>query len=394
MSILFDPVKIGRMEIKNRFVRSATADCLADDNGRTTEDYLKQFERLAKGDVGLIITGNYYVNAAGRHVIRTPVLDNDSIIEDLSKAVETARPYGARIVAQINHAGRQSDKRVVASPIAPSAVKDAVSRIKPRAMRPQEVDETITAFAEAARRVKEAGFDGVQIHSAHGYLINQFLSAHTNRRTDQWGGSPENRRRFLIEVYKAVRAMVGPDYPVLIKLSADDTVKNGVTLEDAVELCRELETLGLDAVEVSGGISEQGLSIMRGDIPRDIISRGRNIVERMVIRLMINSIRKNSLFKEEYYLPHAAAIKKRISIPVISVGGMRKVAKMERIVEQGQADLVSMARPFIRQPNLVKLFAENKTDVASCKSCNRCSLAVVMHFNPLRCYNSESPEGT
>jgi 2,4-dienoyl-CoA reductase-like NADH-dependent reductase (Old Yellow Enzyme family) len=392
MSKLFNPVKIGEMEIKNRFVRSATADCLADDNGQITDDYLKHFERLAKGDVGLIITGNYYVNAIGRHISRTPVLDDDSIIDGLRKVVKTVHPYGARIVAQSNHAGRQTDKRVVANPVAPSAVKDATAGIKPREMSPEEIEGTIEDFAEASRRVKEAGFDGVQIHSAHGYLINQFLSAHTNRRTDQWGGSPENRRRFLIKVYKAIREKVGPDYPVLVKLSADETVKNGLTLEDAEEICQQLETLGLDAVEVSGGISDKGLSIMRGDIPNDIVRRDRNMIERLVILLMINTMKKNSAFEEEYYLPQAAAIKKCVSIPIISVGGMRQAARMERVVEQRQADMVSMARPFVRQPNLVKLFAENKTDSASYVNCNRCSLEVVMHFNPLRCYNAESPK--
>lgn len=391
MPTLFNPGKIGTLDLKNRFVRSATADCLASEDGKITNGYLKLYERLAKGGVGLIITGNYYVNSAGRHLPKIPVLDQDSVVKELKKVVEIAHQHGAKIAAQINHAGRQTDLRTVSEAIAPSPVLDSFSRIKPREMTEDEINTTIADFGAAARRVKGAGFDGVQIHAAHGYLISQFLSGHTNRRTDQWGGSAENRRRFLLEVYKEIRSQVGTEYPVLIKINCEDCIEKGVVLEEAVETCRQLDTAGINGIEISGGIGEQGLVSLRGDIPKDIAVRGRNIILRFIMGLLLNSYIKKSAFFEGYFSTQAAEVKRNVGVPVISVGGMRNPDKMEAMLDQGDADFISLSRPFIRQPNLVNLIEKDKSDPIRCDNCNRCTLEVIMHFNPLRCYSSEAP---
>ena len=254
MTTLFKPGTIGQMEIKNRFVRSATAEFLTTDDGRVTDKYLRAYRQLARGGVGLIITGNLYVNTVGQAVPRSIVLHQDEIVDDLRKVVKTVHEHGAKIVAQINHAGRQCSRDFITQkPIAPSAVRDMMSLVKPRRMSLNEIEDTITAYGDAARRVKEAGFDGVQILGAHGYLINQFLSCHTNRRKDEWGGSLENRMRFLIRVYELVRETVGPDYPVLIKINGEDCFPNGVTIDQSLAVCEKLEELGIDAIEVSGG---------------------------------------------------------------------------------------------------------------------------------------------
>lgn len=389
MAVLFNPGKLGSLSLKNRFVRSATAECLFNDAGRVTENYLKVYKRLAKGGVGLIITGNYYVNDAGRHLPRMPVLEKNEILEDLKRVADTVHENDSKIVAQINHAGRQSDLRVVDRPIAPSAVLDMASRIKPRAMTEREIEETILAFGKSAQKIKEAGFDGVQIHAAHGYLINQFLSRRTNRRKDQWGGERVNRRRFLVEVYKQIRTHVGPDFPVLLKINGQDYIRNGTTIDETVGVCRHMDSLGIDGIEVSGGTGEQGLVSIRGDIPKDLMVRDRNIFERMAISLLLNYLRKKAVFKESYHLSQAAEVKKNVSVPVISVGGMRSVKSMEKILEQGEADFVSLSRPFIRQPNLVNLIEKGRPDPITCVNCNRCALEVVMHFNPLQCYYHE-----
>ena len=391
MSPLFNPGKIGTMDLRNRFVRSATAECLATDDGRITDRYLHLYAQLAKGGVGLIIPGNYYVNAAGRHAARIPVLDRDEIIDDLKQVVETVHEQGAKIVAQLNHAGRQGDPNVIGDvPVCPSPVRDKLSRVKPREMTPKEIEETVADFGESARRAREAGFDGVQIHAAHGYLINQFLSGYTNRRTDQWGGSPEERMRFPMEIYRLIRSIVGPDYPVLIKLNGEDGIEGGVTIEETIEFCKRLEELGIDAIEVSGGIGEKGLLTTRGDIPRDVLARNRSLFERLMMRLFEKRLRETARFEETYNLHHASALKQNVNVPVIAVGGMRSRAAMEHALESGQADFISLCRPFVRQPALVRLMEKEGRDPISCKNCNRCTLEVVLHNNPLKCYNTDA----
>jgi len=393
MSELFEPGSIGSMQLKNRLVRSATAECLATDDCRVTDRYLRAYSQLAKGGVGLIITGNYYVNAMGRSLARIIVIDKDEIIDDLRKVTEAVHEHGAKIVAQVNHGGRQCDPKVIcATPLAPSPVRDKLSRVKPREMSNDEIEETITAFGEAARRAKEAGFDGVQIHGAHGYLVNQFLSRYTNRRSDRWGGSLENRMRYLEEVYQAMRSAVGPDYPILIKINSEDYVKNGVTLEECITVCKKLDELGIDAIEVSGGILEKGLVYVKGDVPMDLVLRNRSVVERFLMRFIEKPMREGARFEEAYFLPQAAAIKKSVNVPIMVVGGMQRRATMEHALRSGQADFISICRPFIRQPNLVNRLEKGEEDPISCTNCNRCSIEIAVHYNPLKCYYSEAPK--
>lgn len=387
MSELFTPGKIRSMQLKNRLVRSATAECLATDDCRLTDKYLRAYTQLAKGGVGLIITGNYYVSAMGRSLPRLFVMDNDEIIEDMRKVADTVHEHGAKIVAQINHGGRQCDPKVVgANPIAPSAVRDMFTLVKPTPMSESDIEETIAAFAEAARRVKDAGYDGVQIHGAHGYLVNQFLSGYTNRRTDKWGGSLENRMRFLIEVYRAMRSAVGPDFPLLIKINSEDFMKGGVTLEECVETCKKLDELGIDAIEISGGILEKGLIYVKGDVPMDLVKRGRNIVERTIMRFMEKSMRADAAYEDAYFLSNAAVVKEAVKVPIITVGGMRKRSVMEEAIRGGKTDFVSICRPFIRQPNLVNQLERGDEDPITCTNCNCCSIEIAVHYNPMKCY--------
>ncbi len=389
MSMLFEPGRIGNMELKNRFVRSATVECLCTEEGGVTDAYLSAYERLAKGGVALILPGNYYVNQLGHAYPKQTVVDRDEVIDDLRKVVSVVHEHGAKIVAQLNHGGRQSDPKLIGTkPIGPSPVRDKMSFVKPRQMTEEEIEKTINDFGEGARRVKEAGFDGVQIHAAHGYLINQFLSAYTNRRKDQWGGSIENRMRFLVEVFQAMRSRVGPEYPILIKINAEDFAKTGVHPEECVVHCKKLDELGIAAIEVSGGIAEKGLVTIKGDIPMDLLLEGRGFVERMVVRIMEGSMKKSAIFEEAYFLSYAATVKENVKAPVLAVGGMRTRKRMEEVLESGQADFISLCRPFIRQPNLVKLLEREEGDPISCTSCNRCSMEILFHTKPMRCYKT------
>jgi 2,4-dienoyl-CoA reductase-like NADH-dependent reductase (Old Yellow Enzyme family) len=388
MSILFTPGNIGLMTLKNRFVRSATRELLAANKGRLSKSYISLYSRLARGGVGLIVPGGYYVRADGLQAHRCIVVDRDEIMADLQALVEVVHKHGAKIVAQLNHCGRQSDPKVIGhTPLGPSPVRDKRTKVKPRQMKQKEIEQIIVAFGNAARRVKEAGFDGVQIHAAHGYLVNQFLSAYTNRRRDKWGGSIENRMLFLTEIYKLVRSITGNNYPILVKINGEDYVKRGITIDETKIVCSKLDELGIDAIEVSGGIGEVGLFAIRGDIPIDLLLRNRGFVERVVLKIKIKSIRNQVRFKEAFFLSEAAAIKSVVKSPVIAVGGIRSRSTMERVLESGQADFISMSRPFICQPNLVNEMEKSDQNSILCSNCNRCSIEVLVHQNPLRCYN-------
>jgi 2,4-dienoyl-CoA reductase-like NADH-dependent reductase (Old Yellow Enzyme family) len=256
--------------------------------------------------------------------------------------------HGSRIFCQLVHAGGQANaKEIGSAPLAPSAIESALYPVAPREMNTEDIAEIINAFGEGARRAKEAGFDGVQLHGAHGYLINQFLSPLTNKRDDQYGGSLEGRSRFLKETFEAVRKKVGSDYPIAIKLTASDNLEGGFSLEDAVEVSRMLEQLGIDAIEVSSGTAASG--------DQTPVRQGIDTEE-----------------KEAYNATYAAAIKKSVGLPVMTVGGIRSGAVAKRLLDAGQADFIALSRPLIREPDLPLRWRKDPHHRARCISCNGC----------------------
>jgi len=278
-SILFSPLKVGTAEIPNRFVRSATHEFLAGKDGRMTERHRDLYRALAEGGVGLIITGHAYVNRAGIASPGQTAADDDRLIELFRPVPEAVHGTPSKIFLQIAHAGRQTKERLTGGvPLAPSAVPDPVSKVTPREMTEGEIHGLVRDFIQAARRAAAAGFDGVQIHAAHGYLLSGFLSPHTNRRTDAWGGSTENRARVVVEILAGIRAELGRKFPVIMKINASDFLPSGLEPEEAIAVARRLEPLGLDGVEVSGGMAARRAAARsgRGSGPRTrrVISSG------------------------------------------------------------------------------------------------------------------------
>jgi len=385
VSLLESPCHIGALALPNRFVRSATHESLAED-GAVSERLITALSRLARGRVGTIVTGAAAVAQDGRISPTQIGLWDDRFLPGLARLVSEVHAAGdSRLIVQISHAGPHA--RGTVEPLAPSLVQTLALQARPRALTELEIEHILEAYADAARRAQRAGADGVQFHMCHGDLPSSFMSTISNRREDRWGGPLENRTRFPLEVYRHVRAAVGPDFPLLTKMSATD-FKGGWELDDALVLARTLAAEGIDALEVSAGVSETWLGMSRGDGPVDMIvdGLGGGWMRRWATTLYFRFTSRRFAFTEAYLAPQALAIKEVLpDTPVIAVGGFRTRETMERTLVQG-VDLIALSRPLIREPYLVHRMLEGKTDRASCVNCNRCVIAIGFQERPLRCY--------
>jgi 2,4-dienoyl-CoA reductase-like NADH-dependent reductase (Old Yellow Enzyme family) len=390
MPVLFEKTKIKGLELKNRLIRSATHEAMADDNGSPTESLFTLYERLAKGGVGLITTGFAFVARDGK-VKDQLGMDNDGLISKYRDLTNFVHQNGTAIAMQIVHCGRQTIEEYTGSqPIAPSPVKDKTYLVKPKEMTEHDIERIIEAFAQASRRVREAGFDAVQFHAGHGYLINEFLCPYTNRRKDKWGGSIENRMRFLQEIYYRSREQVGNDYPILIKMSAYDNMKKGLKPEEGVAMAVMMADMGFDGIEVSCGIAEDGFSTIRGNVQIDTILetwpmyKSKSAAFKWVMRRFGERLLKPLPFTESFNLESAKEIKRRINIPVFLVGGMINPKTMEEVIERGDADYISLCRPLITDPNFPNKIAKGNQSPSKCLHCNLCIICLVTE--PLRCH--------
>ena len=354
------PKKIGSIEIKNRFVRSATFEGMATEDGYITEKHIELYKNLAKGGVGLIITGYAYVQENGRAFDKQTGVSKDDFIPGLSKVAEVIHNNGdgCKVALQIAHCGRQS--RILENTIAPSAIEEKLTKKMPRDMTKKEIQETIDAFVQAIRRAKEAGFDAVQLHGAHGYIITQFLSPYINIRTDEYGGNLDNRIRFLEEIYNKGSEMVGKGFPIFIKMNAVDFVGGGSTLEESIEVAKRLEMIGYAAIEVSAGIWE--VAKMK---KKDLGWKPTFLPES---RIFVGSMNEPA-----YNLPYAREFKKNLKIPIIVIGGINSLDLVEEILSTNSADFVSFSRPLIREPNLpnrwIKGIGNREVECIYCNGC-------------------------
>ena len=356
MSVLFESYKIGPMEIRNRFMRSATTSYWSDEQGIVRPEIIDLYRGLAEGGVGLIVKGHLYVTDSGKAHVGMAGISGDIHIPKLKELTDAVHEHGGKIVAQINHAGYNS----IVDRAGPSEYEGDGWRA--RTLTSDEIGGIVGAFGDAAARAIEAGFDGVQIHGAHGYLVSQFLSRLANRRTDGYGGSLENRMRLLIEVYDEIRARVEDHIPVLLKMNCDDFSPDGFTVEDSAKVAEAICKRGLDSIEISGG----GVG-RRNDLRARAMSDDPDLAEAV-------------------FVGHAAKIREATgSTPMALVNGIRSLRCMEAIVGKGVADLISMSRPFIMEPDLVKKL-EAGQPAAACTSCGLCQSRDVFAKMMLRCH--------
>ncbi len=347
MANLFDPLTINGMTLRNRLVRSATWEGMCTADGRPTPRLVDCYRSLARGGVGLLISGYTFVSREGKQLPGKMGLDTDGFAAEFRALADAVHAEGGKLCLQLVHAGGQTTaQQAGCQPLAPSAVKVAQFPEEPRELSVDEIARIVAAFAAAAQRAREYGGDAVQLHGAHGYLINQFLSPLTNRRSDKYGGSIANRCRFLLEVYRAVRQAVGNDFPVLIKLSGCDFLEGGLSAEEALFAARALVLEGIDAIEVSGGTAASG--------------------SRTPVRTKIDTVDQ-----EGYHLELARGIKTAVGGTVFSVGGFRSHAVAQQALAAG-IDAIALSRPLIREPALPARWQGGDTARATCISCNGC----------------------
>ena len=304
MTRLFEAASIAGMELRNRVIKSATIENMATTEGLPTEATRRLYERLARGGAGLIITGYAYVNSAGRTYPRQNGAHTDAVVSPWRPITAAVHAHGARIALQIVHGGRQVKPSAGRGrPLAPSASPNLVDFTMARPMRDDEIRRTIDDFGRAAARAREAGFDAVQIHAAHGYLLSSFLSPLTNRRRDEWGGDTGRRLAFPLAVYRSVRKAVGADFPVLCKLNVNDFVLVGLRPRHGFAAAIALADEGLDGLEISGGVNETMLAMMRGDSPAKILGRGRGTLAGLYLRFVLAAEKRIFPFRENYFSP-------------------------------------------------------------------------------------------
>jgi 2,4-dienoyl-CoA reductase-like NADH-dependent reductase (Old Yellow Enzyme family) len=346
MPTIFEQTSIGGMTVANRFVRSATFEGMAKGDGSCRDEVIDLTAELARGEVALIISSHAFVEPAGRVRASQLGIHRDDLVPGLARMANVAHQNGSKILVQLAHGGCTAIDPA-GELVGPSAMRLADERTC-RELSKEEIRQVVAAFRRGAERAMEAGCDGVQIHSAHGYLLSQFLSPYFNRRTDEYGGKLFNRARIHLEVLEAIRRALGDDVPVLIKMNSDDFIDGGFTRKEMVEVAGMLDREGISAVEMSGGtaLSPKGLGFSRPGIQPP--------------------------GKEVYYLDAARMYKDTVSAPLVLVGGIRTYSVASSLVEEGVADFISLSRPLIREPHLVRRWHEGDTSTAACIHCNQC----------------------
>lgn len=332
--------------IPNRLCKSAMTEGLADKLDQPSPELIQLYKTWSQGGTGLHITGNVMVDKRYLERAGNVVLEDDKALSLFKDWAEQGTSGGNHLWVQLNHPGRQCPKMVNRQPLSPSDVQLSMlgNFGKPRAMEESDIEEVIARFIESAKLVKQAGFTGVQIHCAHGYLLSQFLSPKINQRQDQWGGSLENRARIIRRIIVGVREVVGADFPIGVKLNSADFQKGGFSLEDCITVASWLGEDGVDLLEISGGTYEQ-LSLI-GVEPTDI--------------------RESTRKREAYFIEYAEKIKQSAKIPVMITGGFRSRDVMERAIESGEVDIIGLARPLCTDPNCSAKLIQQSIDSVDC----------------------------
>jgi 2,4-dienoyl-CoA reductase-like NADH-dependent reductase (Old Yellow Enzyme family)/thioredoxin reductase len=355
---LFEPIRIGRLELSNRIVMPAMSTNYGNADGTVSDRTRHYYAERARGGAGLIITETVCVAPGGKSTSREPCIYSDDFMPGLRSLVNAVHAYGSKIAFQLHHAGRQTNTAIAGTqPVAPSAIPCPLMREMPRELTTAEVEQLVEAFAQGARRAKEAGADAIELHGAHGYLISAFLSPLSNQRTDRYGGSLQGRLRFALEIVERIKTLVGIDFPLLFRISVEEYLPGGLTLAETGEMARRLVEAGVHCLNVSAGSYGSFYQVMQpASTPRGCL------------------------------VPLAEEIKKRVDVPVIAVGRINDPLLAEQILAEGKADLVALGRALIADPWLPKKAREGRfEDIRMCTACFHCGDTLAHEPWPMAC---------
>jgi 2,4-dienoyl-CoA reductase-like NADH-dependent reductase (Old Yellow Enzyme family) len=396
---LFENARIGSLTLPNRIIRSATFEGRGDDTGAPAEAYSRLYETLARHQIGAIIAGFAFISKDGKAMQPGQAgIDRDDKIHVFAEVTRRVHDAGGRIILQIAHTGRQTVSAATGGPVcSPGVASSPYFRSRPQRLTLDGISAIIDAFGHAARRAQKAGFDGVQIHAAHGYLIHQFINPAVNDRADVYGIDPAIGigTEFPRRVIAKIRENCGLEYPLLVKISAGDEYRHGITRDRFRNIIRFLDTQPRAAIELSWGTMDHALNIFRGtDIPVDLLLdhnpryRTNNPLARFAFKRLALPFLRATIkpFAPVYNLPFAVLAREATNIPIICVGGFRSYEEVNRAIQDNRIDFVSLCRPFIREPALVMRWQKDPNYRSSCTSCNRCAI-MCDSGQPTHCYH-------
>ncbi len=374
---IFSPTTIGTMKLKNRFIQSAVLEVMADKTGFINNSYINRYKRLAKGGVGLLITGGMFVHESGKVNSFQAGIHNDTMISGLKQVTDAVHNEGGKIAFQLVHGGALSSEDMTGK-----------ATLDPSSMTDPQIEETIVYFSQAAKRAVSSGADAIELHAAHGVLITQFLSPFFNTRGDHWGGSDKNRFRYLKRIIQELKRVLPAKFPIMVKINANDyTPEQGITPKLASIYTKWLDDLGVDAVEISCGTIQHSFMMMaRGSVPVDDMLSNLSGVEQDSQREVLNSLVGQFDIEEAYNLENTKNVTKISgNMKRILVGGNRTLSSMKSVIANNDADFISIGRPLVREPGWVNRAKRGEVQALTCTSCNKC-FAAVLNDQPLRCY--------
>lgn len=390
---VFEKSSIAGITLKNRIMRSATHEGMGDAAGNPLPQLAELYGKLARGGVGAIITGFAGVQQSGKAMFNMRMIDDDRYIDAYKTLNETMRALDTPVFLQVAHSGGGTAPAITGLDVAaPSPMKSDLYLSKARALTEDEIGDIIRNFVDAIERAQKSGFSGVQLHAGHGYLLSEFLSPHVNRRRDSWGGSTANRFRIIGEIIAQARERVGA-YPIMAKFSAHDGDRGGMTVDEAVRIAELFQKAGCDALEVSCGGINDGFNTIRlaKSVPAGMyfkyfpMYRDLPGIQKMLMKPFLPLFVKLHAPLHNFNVDAAGTVKKSVDLPVIVVGGIRKLADIGEIISRGTADYVAMSRPFIREPDLVNKFKTGQQAEARCIDCGYCLFTAAS--GPVKCLN-------
>jgi 2,4-dienoyl-CoA reductase-like NADH-dependent reductase (Old Yellow Enzyme family) len=382
----FNPKTLQGTTLRNAFIKTATYEGMYE-GGIPTHKLANFHASLAKGDVGLTTVSYGAISPEGR-TFKDQMYIHDRSLAQLAKVVDQVHQSGGKISIQLTHCGYFTKNTENKPPLAPSRVINQYGLLVglpfSKAMGKEDLEKVKLDFVSATRRLKSVGFDAVEIHMGHGYLLSQFLSPAVNRRKDHYGGPIENRARFPMEVLRAVREAVGPDYPLLVKLNLDDGFKGGFSMEDCKYVVKQLEVNGCSAVVLSGGFtSKTPFYLMRGEVPlKGMIENGQSLAEKWTMRLFAPLLIKKYSYTSNFFLEQAKQVRSITKMPLVYLGGVDSKNGIEEILQSG-FDFIAIGRALIHDPNFLIKMKQGMIIRSACNRCNEC--IVEMDRGGVRC---------